>query len=655
METRTEHVVLSSPRSLAQPERRSVDRATSRFAAIGVTLPGEPAGPVRIRARAGDRWTPWLEAQFESDHAPDPGTEEDAPGVASEPIWMGAADGYQIDAPREVTSAKVHLVAETATRLRLTPGAPAAGAASHPPISSRAAWGARPPNQHPSVTPDLKLAIVHHSVNSNGYAAGSVPAMLRAIQAYHQDVNGWNDIAYNFIVDRFGRIWEGRAGGISNVVTGGHSQGFNTGAVGIVVLGDFTSASPPPASMESIAHVIAWKFAHHRVDPGSTVQYTTLGSRRYAAGTTLVLPRIIGHAHVQLTLCPGPQLHYRVPSIRARVGQLLSGYQSSAPPVLTSGDLDGDGLTDAIEYHTGWAPDTIWSPTGSGTVTKTRATITRPYRPAVGDFDGDGRDDAVWHGSGSAPDVLWWSEANATRSQPFTANGSYLPFVGDFDGDRRDDIMWYGTGPAQDWIWYGNANRTFTTRQQRQDLLGGVPVIGDFGADGRDDIIWYGPGAASDRLWRSNGRGFTSFPLTVNGWYTPVAVTANGDERDDVLWVQPGATVSYRWEFTLSTSFTSRTLHTAPVAGRPTVLDFDGDGLDDVFLHAPGGAADAIWYGTATGIDARSVTVTHDYAIASGPMDADVAATDDLLLVSSGPDYLWRGKTDRTFTSTRVG
>jgi hypothetical protein len=504
------------------------------------------------------------------------------------------------------------------------------------------------------VTPDLKLAIVHHSVNSNSYSAGSVPAMLRAIQAYHQDVNGWNDIAYNFIVDRFGRIWEGRAGGIANLVTGGHSQGFNTGAVGIVVLGDFSSAAPPAASLESIAHVIAWKFAHHRVDPGSTVQYTTLGSQKYAAGTTVVLPRIIGHGHVQYTLCPGPQLHYRVPSIRGRVAQLLAGYQSSAPAVLISGDLNGDGLSEAIEYRTGWAADAIWRP-GSGTMTRTRATITRPYRPAVGDFDGDGRDDAVWHGSGSAPDVVWWSEGSGTRSQSFTANGSYLPFVGDFDGDGRDDILWYGTGPAQDWIWYGSADRRFTTAQQRQDLIGGVPVIGDFGADGRDDIIWYGPGAATDRLWRSSGRGFTSFPLTVNGWYTPVVVTANGDARDDVLWVQPGSTVSYRWEFTLSTSFRSRTLHTAPMTGRPTVLDFDGDGLDDVFLYAPGGAADAMWYGTPTGVDARPITVTYDYAIAAGPMDSDAAGTDDLLLVSAGADYLWRGKTDRTFVSTRVG
>ena len=94
---------------------------------------------------------------------------------------------------------------------------------------------------HPATSADLKLAIVHHSVSSNTYSAGDVPALLRSIQAYHQDVQGWDDIAYNFAVDRFGRAWEARAGGITNVVVGGHAQGFNVGTVGVVVLGAVAS------------------------------------------------------------------------------------------------------------------------------------------------------------------------------------------------------------------------------------------------------------------------------------------------------------------------------------------------------------------------------------------------------------------------------
>ena len=68
----------------------------------------------------------------------------------------------------------------------------------------------RPPAEHPAVTADLKIAVVHHSVNANTYPSAEVPGLLRSIQAYHQDVQGWDDIAYNFAVDRFGQIWEAR-------------------------------------------------------------------------------------------------------------------------------------------------------------------------------------------------------------------------------------------------------------------------------------------------------------------------------------------------------------------------------------------------------------------------------------------------------------
>ena len=69
----------------------------------------------------------------------------------------------------------------------------------------------------PRVTPgygDVRLAFVHHTENPNGYSAGEVPAMLRAIWAFHRFTNGWNDIGYNFVVDLYGRIWEARAGGV---------------------------------------------------------------------------------------------------------------------------------------------------------------------------------------------------------------------------------------------------------------------------------------------------------------------------------------------------------------------------------------------------------------------------------------------------------
>ncbi|MEZ5239760.1 MAG: N-acetylmuramoyl-L-alanine amidase [Microthrixaceae bacterium] len=105
----------------------------------------------------------------------------------------------------------------------------------------------------------MKLAVVHHSVSSNSYSQAQVPSVIRGIQAYHMDGRGWDDIGYNFVVDRYGGIWEGRGGGATEPVVGAHASGFNTGTVGVMLLGDFSSAQPTSASVQSAGRVIGWK------------------------------------------------------------------------------------------------------------------------------------------------------------------------------------------------------------------------------------------------------------------------------------------------------------------------------------------------------------------------------------------------------------
>ena len=94
------------------------------------------------------------------------------------------------------------------------------------------------------------MVFVHHTDTPNGYTLDDVPAILRSIQTYHVRSNGWNDIGYNFLVDAYGRIFEGRAGGIDRPVIGAHTGGFNTGSVGIAVLGDgaFAPLTAPRAT-----------------------------------------------------------------------------------------------------------------------------------------------------------------------------------------------------------------------------------------------------------------------------------------------------------------------------------------------------------------------------------------------------------------------
>ena len=69
--------------------------------------------------------------------------------------------------------------------------------------------------------------------------------MMRSIYRYHAVSRGWGDIGYNVIVDKFGRRWEGRAGGLASTVVGAHAGGFNSGTFGVSMLGNYESVNPP--------------------------------------------------------------------------------------------------------------------------------------------------------------------------------------------------------------------------------------------------------------------------------------------------------------------------------------------------------------------------------------------------------------------------
>jgi uncharacterized protein with LGFP repeats len=160
---------------------------------------------------------------------------------------------------------------------------------------------------------DVDYAIVHHTVTTNDYSASQAAAQILSVYWQHVNANGWCDIAYNFVVDRHGQIWEGRSGGVDRAVIGGHARGFNTASTGVVLLGQYqpganpTAASPATAQRDALRRLLAWKLERHGVDPAGTVLVTSqcTGSCRYAAGTQVRLPTITSHRAVGLTACPG--------------------------------------------------------------------------------------------------------------------------------------------------------------------------------------------------------------------------------------------------------------------------------------------------------------------------------------------------------------
>ncbi len=124
---------------------------------------------------------------------------------------------------------------------------------SQPVILTRAQWGADESirTRLPSYSSTIKAGFVHHTVNANSYSVADVPAVMRGIYAYHVKSNGWSDIGYNFLIDRFGRTWEGRYGGITRAVIGAHTGGFNTDTFAASLLGTYSTTAPPQVTMDA--------------------------------------------------------------------------------------------------------------------------------------------------------------------------------------------------------------------------------------------------------------------------------------------------------------------------------------------------------------------------------------------------------------------
>ncbi|MCI3270245.1 peptidoglycan recognition protein [Streptomyces sp. 7R015] len=204
--------------------------------------------------------------------------------------------------------------------------------ATKPRIVPRSVWlddlarHAQPP---PRYDDKVVAVFVHHTDSPNGYACADAPRIIRYLYAGQTGARNWDDIGYNFLVDRCGTIYEGRAGGVDRPVTGAHTQGFNHRTAGIAALGTFTAGVPVPKAMtDAIAALAAWKLGLADVDPRTKVRLTSSNNlSRYRSGTTAALPALAGHNDGYMTSCPGAALTARLPEIR----QLAARLQGRTP------------------------------------------------------------------------------------------------------------------------------------------------------------------------------------------------------------------------------------------------------------------------------------------------------------------------------------
>ena len=305
------------------------------FTMIGIHWQG--TGHVWFRtAKTPDRFGPWHPAQPEAEDAPDHGSGEIGEHTdwrVGNPWWTGTAHWIQYRLAGHVTQLRAYFVDSPVTdvdraRVRASrtsvPAAASARPASQPPMVRRSEWDADETivRDAPAIASRLRLAFVHHTAGSNRYSPSESAAIVRGIQRYHVVGNGWDDIGYNFLVDKYGRVFEGRGGGITRNVVGAHAGGFNTGSVGVAVIGNYDSASIPRKAKRALQQLLAWRLDVGHVFPRGRVDRVSGGNARWPAGTSVRLRAVSGHRDTGLTSCPGNRLYRLLGSISRRVTRI---------------------------------------------------------------------------------------------------------------------------------------------------------------------------------------------------------------------------------------------------------------------------------------------------------------------------------------------
>lgn len=469
------------------------------------------------------------------------------------------------------------------------PPAPAS-TVTKPPMISRAAWGADESQVEdpPEYIEKVKAVFVHHTVGTNDYSCAQSASLVRGIMAYHVEAEGWNDLGYNFLVDKCGQVFEGRGGGTDLPVRGAHTFGFNGESAGIAVLGDFEgnespaqgetykkAGKPTRAALESVSRVAAWKLGQYEGDPAGKVTLTAADDTGvWKKGDTPSLNTISGHRDGFATACPGKNLYSKLGEIRRYA---TSAGRNSALP---TADFNRDGITDLVagtpKASGGVGTLTIVPGGLDGPVSGSKKTLTQssPGVPgaseagdnwaaatAWGDINGDGHadlaigapgeDDATNKDRGAVTMLYGPDFTTGTDMQladdfhyPGAKFGSAVA-VGDFNADGKADVFSASTGTGGTW-----AARFKAGSEVGGTLTSGDTAIsyadaasGDFNRDGYADVALNyrdQAGAGKVQWFKGTKAGLSRVgSLTVKGGRSLAVGDVNGNGYDDLVIGQP--------------------------------------------------------------------------------------------------------------------
>ncbi|MCI3239705.1 FG-GAP-like repeat-containing protein [Streptomyces sp. 7R016] len=456
---------------------------------------------------------------------------------------------------------------------------------TEPPIISRAQWGADEStvDDPPSYIDKVQAVFVHHTVGSNSYSCAQSASLVRGIMAYHIQSNGWNDIGYNFLVDKCGQIFEGRAGGVDLPVMGAHTYGFNSYSTGIAILGDYQgdpakgipAGRPTRATLESVARLAAWKLGQYGGNPTGTVTLTAMGDTGvWKNGQQATLNTISGHRDAYATECPGDAMYAKLGEIRRFAAS------AAANSAIPTADFNRDGINDLVAGvpqasggvgNVAVVPGGTDGPVGSARIRLTQSSEGVPgssetgdnfgAATAWGDVNGDGyadlaigapgEDDTSGHKDRGSVTVLNGPGLNSGTSYTtsgVTSSGAKLGAavtVGDFNADGKADVFSAGSGNGGSW----NVHLTGGATQYGKltGSTGSVAYLdaatGDFNRDGYADVaLNYRDQSTIGRVtwFKGSKSGLTKVSvLSVKGGRSIAAGDVNGNGYDDIVIGQP--------------------------------------------------------------------------------------------------------------------
>ncbi|HLT85828.1 MAG TPA: N-acetylmuramoyl-L-alanine amidase [Phototrophicaceae bacterium] len=494
--------------------------ATSEFYVAGVTWDGADAMPedaaLFIRVMENGQWQDWAELEVEG------GTEEPGAIGGTEPYTAAGAEAVQVqitgDASRLPANVRLNLTPEwpsgeetvadaptaavapdaeplapepaatlpyqqSAARTAAAPqsttavtdeepsfGVKSSSTVRQPSIVTRAQWGADDSRVRHSDHVALRAAVIHHTAGTNSYTQAQSASIVRGIHYYHAVTRDWGDIGYNFLVDRFGTIYEGRKGSLTakpgQMVIGAHAAPRNTNTMGLSVMGDFTKARVPQAAMDAFADVIAWQFSLAGLSATEKSGLTSTGTYARPAGQNL--GRVFAHRDVSNTACPGDEIYSRIGELaRAADARMASSGTSPSTPTPAP-----EPVTGHVYLNNGWGPvaDVDYPFAGDG------ADI------VVGDWDGNGTDTlgtrrgnifSVYNEN--APGAEAWTIAYGRPADEV--------FIGDWDGDGKDSIAVRrgATFYVKNKVLGGAADHEFVYGRPGDEVF-----VGDWNQDGKD-------------------------------------------------------------------------------------------------------------------------------------------------------------------------